>query len=428
MQTTTNRFKWDKWQLEVLAHKGNITLRSGRQVGKSEVISQKAYDFATENAGTTTLIIAASQRQSSLLFEKVRVLFDMKEQEGESIYYEKPTLTKILLKNGSKIYSLPAGRTGYFIRGFTIDLLIADEAAYIPETVWLAVTPMLAVSQKLRQFGWTILLSTPFGKGGYYFNSFTDPDFKAFHVSSEDCPRIPKDFLKKEKQRMTKAEYRQEYLGEFTDEWNQFFSTDLIKRSMTFISWEKEKDYNPNARYYLGVDIARYGGDENAFVICEMEDTKLKIIKCETTTRVSTMDPINRIQLLDSIWNFNKIFIDDGGVGGSVTDVLQDKLGRKVMGLNNASKRIQVQGEDKKKGILKEDLYSNALMLLETGKLELISDLSLLRSLKSITYEYGDMKTGYKNVKIYGEYAHLAEAMVRACWCLKERGLNLYVY
>jgi hypothetical protein len=98
------------------------------------------------------------------------------------------------------------------------------------------------------------------------------------------------------------------------------------------------------------------------------------------------------------------------------------------MGINNASKRIQVQGEDKKKGILKEDLYSNALMLMETGKLELISDLGLLRSLKSITYEYGEMKTGYKNVKIYGDYAHLAEAMVRACWCIKERGLNLYVY
>jgi hypothetical protein len=425
---TINKFKWDKWQQEVLAHKGNITVRSGRQVGKSEVISQKAFNFATENPGTTTLIIAASQRQSSLLFEKVRVLFDLSEQEGKNNYLEKPTLTKILLKNGSRIYSLPAGRTGYFIRGFTIDLLIADEAAYIPETVWLAVTPMLAVSQKLRKFGWTILLSTPFGKGGYYFHSFTDPDFKAFHVSSEDCPRIPKDFLKKEKERMTKAEYRQEYLGEFTDEWNQFFSTDLIKKAMTFISWEKDKDYIPNARYYLGVDVARYGGDENAFVICEMFENKFKIIKCETTSRVSTTDTISRIESFDSIWNFNKIFIDDAGLGGSLTDILISRLGRKVMGLNNASKRIQIQGEEKKKGILKEDLYSNALMLLETGKLELISDLALLRSLKSITYEYGEMKSGTKSVKIYGDYAHLAEAMVRACWCLKERGLDIYIY
>jgi hypothetical protein len=427
-KTPQSEWKWDKWQQEVINHEGNITLRTGRQVGKSEVVSAKAVQFALEHPGTTTLIIAASQRQSSLLFEKVRGIIDMKEMQGDKLYDEKPTLTKIILNNGSRIYSLPTGRTGHFIRGFTIDLLIADEAAYIPETVWLAVTPMLAVSQKIRGFGWTILLSTPYGKGGYFYDSFTDKSFRSFHVSSEDCRRIPKDFLKKERARMTKAQYRQEYLGEFCDEWNQFFQTDLIKKCMTFISWEKDKDYNQGARYYLGVDIARYGGDENAFVICEMYKDKLKIIKCQTTNRISTTDTIGRIESFDTIWNFNKIFIDDAGVGGAVTDILIDKLGRKVMGLNNASKRIAIQGEEKKQGIFKEDLYSNTLMLMETGKLELISDLSLLRSLKSITYEYGASPGANSKVKIYGDYAHLAEAMVRACWCLKERGLDIYCF
>lgn len=418
------KFKWDTWQQSVLDYDGNITLRSGRQVGKSEVISHKAANFAQKYPGTTTLIIAASQRQSSLLFEKVRANLDT----HKNIYAEKPTLTKIKLKNGSRIYSLPAGRTGYFIRGFTIDLLIADEAAYIPETVWNAVIPMIAVSKQTRGMGWIILLSTPFGKGGYFYNSFTDKDYKAFHVSSEDCARIPKDFLRKEKLRMTKAEYRQEYLGEFTDEWNQFFPTDLIKKCMTFIEWEKENDYVPSARYYLGVDIARYGGDENAFVVCEMQKDTFKIVKSQTTARVSTVDTIGRIEQFDSLWKFNKIFIDDAGVGGSVTDVLIDKLGRKVMGINNASKRVEVQGEEKKRGILKEDLYSNALMLMEQGKLQIISDLSLLRSLKSIQYEYGAKDGANSKVKIYGEYAHLAEAFVRSLWCLKERGLDIYIY
>jgi len=413
-------WKWDKWQQEVLDHDGHITIRSGRQVGKSEVVSAKAMKFALENPGTTTLIIAASQRQSSLLFEKVRANLDRE----ENVYAEKPTLTRIKLQNGSTIYSLPAGRTGYFIRGFTIDMLIADEAAYIPETVWNAVIPMIAVSRKLRKMGHLVLLSTPFGRGGFFFNSFTDKDFKSFHASSEDCKRIPKDFLAKEKKRMTKAEYRQEYMGEFTDEWNQFFQTELIKKCMTFIEWSKDRDHKDSARYYLGVDIARYGGDENAFVICEMLGTNLKIVKVLTTNRISTTDTIGRIQKIDEIYDFNKIFIDDGGVGGSVTDVLMEKLGRKVMGINNASKRIEVQGEEKKRGILKEDLYSNTLMLMETGKLQLISDLSLLKSMKSIIFEYKESG----KVKIHGIYTHIAEALVRACWCIKERGLDLYIY
>lgn len=67
-------------------------------------------------------------------------------------------------------------------------------------------------------------------------------------------------------------------------------------------------------------------------------------------------------------------------------------------------------------------------MLMETGKIQIINNLDLLRSLKSITYEYNSTPGANTNVKIYGTYAHLTEAFVRACWCVKERGLNLYVY
>lgn len=415
----TISFKWDLWQQKVLDVVGNICIRCGRQVGKSEVVSAKAVKFALENKGVVVLIIAASQRQSGLLFEKVRANLD----HLDGVYKEKPTLTRIILNNGSRIYSLPTGRTGHFIRGYAIDMLIADEAAYIPETVWTAVVPMIAVSQKARKMGFVILLSTPFGKGGYFFNCFSDPDFKSFHVSSEDCRRIPKDFLRKEKLRMTKAQYRQEYLGEFCDEWHQFFSTDLIKERMNFIDW-KLSDRESSSRFYLGVDIARYGGDENAFVVVEMVKKRLRVVKCFTTDRVSCTDTIGRVVAIDREFGFNKIFVDDAGVGGGVTDVLIEKFGRRVLGLNNASKRVQIQGEDKVKGILKEDLYSNALMLMETKKLDLISDLSLLRSLKSITFEYSS--TGH--VKIFGDWSHLGEAMVRACWCVKERGLDLYVF
>jgi hypothetical protein len=409
---------WDKWQEEVLAHQGNISIRAGRQVGKSEVISEKAVRFANDHPGTVTMIIAASQRQSSLLFEKVNA----KLADLGDVFLEKPTQTKILLKNGSKIYCMPTGRTGYFIRGFTLDLLIADEAAYIPEGVWTAVTPMLAVSRKLRRKGWIVLLSTPFGKGGFFYESHHDPDFRSWHVSSESCRRIPKDFLRKEKARMSREQYSQEYLGEFVDEFHQFFSSELLKKQMSFIEWDLS-EASWDSRFYLGVDVARYGGDENAFVVLEMVKKRMRIVKCFTTERVSTVDTIGRVVTLDRIFNFRKVFIDDAGVGGGVTDLLLERLGRRVLGLNNASKRLQVQGEDKKKGILKEDLYSNALMLLESGRLELISDLKLLRSLKSVTFEY----TESGKVRISGAYTHLAEALVRACWAVKERGLELYV-
>jgi len=215
--------KLDKWQTAVLNEdKKNITIRAGRQVGKSTIIGLKVFFYAQEYEGKTILVVAASQRQSGLLFEKIKSFFV---EFAPDLIQEEPTLTRLILKNGCRIYSLPAGRSGYTIRGFSIDLLIADEAAYIAEPVWIALIPMLAVTK-----GKLILLSTPFGRGGYFFDSFGDIDFKQFHLSSEDCPRIPKEFLNKEKTRMTRNEYAQEYLGEFMEEFNQLFPTILIKK------------------------------------------------------------------------------------------------------------------------------------------------------------------------------------------------------
>jgi GGDEF domain-containing protein len=408
----------DRWQNEVLEHKGNIAIRSGRQVGKSTVIAMKAARFANEHPGTVTMVIAAAQRQSSLLFDKIRSEVDDMKME----YAEPPTLSRMVFKNGSKIFTLPAGRTGYFIRGFTLDLLIADEAAYIPEEVWKAVIPMIAVSRKARGFGWIILLSTPFGKGGYFASSFDDPDFRTFHISSENCPRIPVDFLEKERKRMTKQEYAQEYLGEFIDEWNAFFDTKLLKECASIVNWETETDKKADCRYYLGVDIARYGGDENAFVVAELDRRDhVNIVKFLTTSRVSTTDTIGRVLKLDEIFHFNKVFIDDAGIGGGPTDILIEKIGRRVVGLNNAKR--SVDKEEHMKGILKEDLYSNALVLMESGHLKMLYHVDALRSLKSVRYEY----TADKNIKLFGQYTHIAEAFVRACWCVREKGLRLFL-
>ena len=441
---------FDNWQKKVLNHEGNITLRCGRQVGKSTVVARKAYEFATRNPETTTLVIAAGLRQSSLLFEKIRAWFDeddeyklkrafsrvdllgltrVQKRELEldaSIYTREPTKTRIELKNGSVIHCVPTGKTGAFIRGFAIDMLVADEAAYIPEMVWVAVIPMLATSKKLRGFGWVIMLSTPFGKGGYYYQSFHDKDFLHIHIKSEQCKRISKSFLSKEKRRISRLEYAQEYLGEFVDEYHQFFSTKLIKECSTFMEWNYAKDYNRSKSYYLGVDVARYGGDENAFVVAELHQRMIKIIKVFTTERRSLTDTVGRIKVWHEKFRFKRIFIDDAGVGAGVTDSLIESFGRKVVGLNNASRSVDKDGKHGR--ILKQDLYSNLLVMMEHYPrrqkpwVEMIHDVKLIGSLKNCQFEY----TEKGKFRIFGKKTHVAEAVVRACWCIKEKGLNLF--
>ena len=442
---------WDEWQKEIINHKGSVTLRSGRQVGKSTTVGRRCAKLMLEYPNTNSLIIAPSQRQSSQLFIKTMSwLFDEHHKKiieaGEykqdptlsmrrnielerlwdyekGIFEEKPTKTTVKLKNGSICYSLPAGKTGIYLRTFALDFLYVDEAAYVPDTVYTALKPMLAVSSK-KGLGWECFLSTPFGRGGFFYDSHYDDEYKHFHVSSEDCERIPKKFVLKEKLRLSKIEYAQEYLGEFIDEFQQFFPTNLIKKRMTFLRWNYKEHYNPLKKYFMGVDIARYGADENAFVIAEMQNrTSLKIVIAETTERKCLTETIGRILEYHKKYNFNMIFIDDAGVGAGVTDVLVEKLGRRVLGLNNAKKTMDKDGRKGK--IFKEDLYSNAMVMLETdGQLEMVDNLKLLKSLKSMTFEY----TADRNLKIYGKSSHLAEAFVRACWAVKAKVLNLYVY
>jgi len=455
---------WDAWQEEIINHQGHVTARCGRQTGKSTCVGKRMVDLMINHPNSNSLVIAPAERQSSGLFQKALGWLERLNQEvlkkkggyknnpkisassnlehkrkweyDNGIFNELPTKTSIVLKKdfnkeqsidntGSKLFCYPAGKTGVYLRFLSLDFLYIDEAAFVPDVVYNTLKPMLAISENERGLGWETLISTPMGKGGFFYKSHHSKDYKQFHVSAEDCPRYSKKFLRKEKARMTKAEYTQEYLAEFLDEWQQFFPTELLRRQMTFIEWNKNDEKRANGDFYLGVDLARYGGDEIAYMITELKKDKLRAVKCFTRERVSLTSSCGHIEMLHEEYNFKKIFIDSSGLGQGALDILQDALGKRlVVGLDNSSKSVSVSGENKNSKILKEDLYSNTLMMLETGKLELINDLDLLRSLRSITFEY----TADKNVKIFGKYSHLTEALVRACWCTKQRGLRLYAY
>ena len=411
------KIQLDKWQKEVLQTKGHICLRSGRQVGKSTVISIKAGEYAIKHPKKTILVIAAVERQAYLIFEKILAyVYDNYKKEIKR-GKDRPTKTKLKLKNGSIIHCLPVGLTGYGIRGYTIDLLIADEAAFIPDAVWTAVTPMLSVTK-----GDIILLSTPFGKGGYFYERFDDPTFTSFHVSSEECDRITDEFLAQERKTMTKLQYAQEYLGEFIDELRQFFSTKLINQTMTL---GEEAEGFKIGEFYLGVDVARLGGDENSFVIVKKKSNEsFELIRVETTEMKRTTDTMGKIIKLNKDYHFKQIYIDDAGVGGGVFDYLLEHIEtkRKVVSINNARKPIEKDKKRRKK-ILKEDLYDNLLKLMESKQIRFIKSPELLRSLSSIQYEY----TSEGNLKIFGKYSHIAEGAIRAAWCSKDKSLNIWI-
>jgi len=405
----------DDWQERALKCKGHIAIRSGRQTGKSTVVSIKAAEYAVNNPKKTVLIISATERQANLLFEKVLGYlvdnYSWKIKKGR----EAPTKHIINITNGTRIYCLPTGLSGYGIRGYTVDVLIADEAAFINDDVWQAVSPMLATTR-----GQIILLSTPFGRSGYFYRCFNDDHFTTFHVSSEDCERIDKHFLEQERERMSKIQYAQEYLGEFVDELQRFFPTELIEKCMVD---EVPLISKRNSDNFLGVDVAQLGGDETVlFAVTRVNNDKIFQIDLDITDHTRLTETIARIKLMDKKHNFKKIYIDTGGLGVGVFDPLleDEQTRRKVEAINNSARPLNYE-ETRRTKNLKEDLYVNLRNLMEKGKICIKRDHKTHLSLSSVQYEYSDGK-----FKIFGRYTHICEALIRAAWSTKDKTLNLW--
>ena len=87
--------------------------------------------------------------------------------------------------------------------------------------------------------------------------------------------------------------------------------------------------------------------------------------------------------------------------------------------------------ETHKKKILKDDLYSNLLMLLEQGKIDLLDDDEIFQSFKGIQYEYDLTPNSKTRMKIFGRKGrggdHIVEGLTRAAWCMKDKRLNIWV-
>jgi len=400
--------KLDDWQKEYIAHEGNTVVRAGRQSGKSFAESLRVALFALLNAKTSTLIIASVDRQSIELLEKVKSqIMGL----APKCIKGRPTFHKIELTNGSKIMAEPAGQTGYGLRGFTVDKLVADEAHYIPDAVFVAIRPMLATT------GGTLdLLSTPRGNEGFFYDCFQQDDFYQIHIKSCDCPRITEDFLRQEKKRMTELEYCQEYEAEFLDSLQQFFSRELIESCFG-------ETRLTNARNFLGIDFAGHGGDPNAYAFLENIGKVSVVYETQTTENQKAWETVNTIIRLNEQHNFRKIGVDDGGLGSPILDYMltHNSLKRKAIGLNNAKREIDADGHTSQLNGLQ--MYNNLKIMMEQGLIKFPeSNEELIRSLTSIQYVV-DRET--KNIKIHGKYDHLTEALKRAAWLVKSKGLNI---
>jgi len=216
----------DLLQKKVLRFDGSrLLLNCTRQWGKSTVVAAKAYYTAKHEPDSLILLLSPSLRQSSELFRKVLTVNDGDETAPRKVEDSKLYMT---LENGSRIVSLP-GREGT-VRGYSgARLIIIDEASRVLNELYMALKPMLAVSE-----GSLIMMSTPCGKRGFFFNEWIKGRaWKRFEINATQCPRISKEFLEQERKSMPERWFMQEYMCQFMETEEQLIPYDLIQSAMT---------------------------------------------------------------------------------------------------------------------------------------------------------------------------------------------------
>ena len=158
-------------------------LNCSRQWGKSTITAARAVYEAVHFAESLVLVASPCGRQSAEFLRKAAVFV---RRLGLRVRGDGDNEISLLFGNGSRIVGLP-GREAT-IRGFSaVALLLVDEAARVPDELYEALRPMLAVSD-----GAIWLLSTPNGKRGFFWEEWAQggEEWTRVMAPADECPRI----------------------------------------------------------------------------------------------------------------------------------------------------------------------------------------------------------------------------------------------
>ncbi len=217
----------DVWQSALLRSAAPRTLINiHRQAGKSLMAALIGVHDALYTPESLVLILSPSLRQSGLVQRKVMGVYNA---VGRPVAATEESALQLTLANGSRIVALPGHEET--VRGYSgVTRLILDEASRIPDELYFATRPMLAV-----RGGRLIAMSTPFGKRGWWHHEWAEGGerWERVKVTAYECPRISAAFLAEERAALGDWWFRQEYLCEFMETTDQVFSFDDVQRALT---------------------------------------------------------------------------------------------------------------------------------------------------------------------------------------------------
>ncbi|RLG72479.1 MAG: hypothetical protein DRO11_02150 [Methanobacteriota archaeon] len=390
------------YQVKILRDNSkNIAIRMGRQMGKTAATAVKALWFAytrpeahSVDEEVTTVIIAPSQRQSKIMYNQIRAYIHANPILESSII--KSTQNTIRLDNNSTIHNFPVGDDAEKVRGFSINLLIVDEAAYIKQRIFTALLPSLAGTD-----GSLILIGTPAARTGLFYQAFYPNTLKGANLKfsthwypysdaldvvkmgrdgvplsyadGRPVTQLSRERIEYQYETMSRVEFAQEYEARFVDESMGYFNREDIIANVE--DYPMEFSHDGESMYFMGVDFAKYRDSYVAVVVKRPLEGPMRVVYTMEAKKRDYAETIPLTVKIAKRFKCKYVFCDSTGVGEPNVEIIKSSLRgvSTVEGVNMSSLQKQ------------NDMYANLQRLFGEGMLkiptsnrEMITQLSLV--------------------------------------------------
>jgi len=348
----------------------------GRGFGKTFMLGTLSALSCLLSPGYRVGLIAPVFRQSKMIFAEVEKLYDQSSILREACA-KKPTnasdrsflkFKPVAGQTPSYIEALPLG-DGNKIRGSRFYLIVVDELAQVPDqTLDMVVRPMgatsLAPMERVRRLEEqnrliTAGLATPddfveekvnkmvMTSSGYYkFNHMwrrmrdhwrmmdeaavqgKESPYSVWQVPHWDLPEgfLDKNNIAEAKRIMSTHEYSMEYEAAMVSDSEGFFRASLLEDCTLGSDFSIMFSGDPNKNYILGVDPNQGGSDSCGISIIEMGRPN-KLISVIELKKKTTQELTKAVQGLCDRFKVLRVFMDRGGGGKAVMDLLEEGYG-----------------------------------------------------------------------------------------------------
>lgn len=341
------------------------------------------------------------------------------------------------LPNGSRIVALP--HVPETVRGFAaLSMLIIDEAAYVSDEMYMALLPMLATTN-----GDLILMSTPNGKSGFFYDTWQHggEEWHRVRVEAKDCPRIAAEFLEKQLSMMGRDIFGREYMCEFLGSGANAFDRELVEAAIDKLIEPMDPamlakpilgipDFlssRTDQRFFVALDLGKKN-DFSTIVIVEVYGDELHVRFVERialgTPYTKVVEIVREVVRSKRLWGRCELVVDASGVGEPVVDMLRKAdLGCMISAVvitgGNAVRSSRSGGYTY---IAKHELMTRLQLALEKGRLKIAGKMrecgALVQELLAVrVHENGGMGAAGR------DHDDLVMALALGCWKAK-RGWN----